>query len=161
MISLTCLNKKILFSSLYFRNERICWLVIHVTVIRSLPFNWHEICTIKYGGICNGKFVRNSPVLTYTPHPTSFVCKCLLWFFYPHCHRTFSTKAILWTMFCSHILYGERSHYKEHPSSFSFLPLIPSSKDVPSNPFDKVALKHPSVSFNCSQHVYHTCIWAS
>ena len=40
------------------------------------------------------------------------------------------------------LLYDERSHYKEHPSCFPFLLLIPSSNHVPSNPFDKVALNH-------------------
>ena len=60
-------NKKVL-SSLYLRNEGICWLVIHVTVIRSLHFNSHTICTIKYGAISNGRFVGNSPVFTYNPY---------------------------------------------------------------------------------------------
>ena len=73
-----------------------------------------------------------------------FACKCLLWFFYPHCPRKCSTKVILWTVFCSCIekdffsgllflysnkecgetenlillLYSERSH-KEHPIRLS------------------------------------------
>ena len=92
---------------------------------------------------------------------TFFVCKCLLWFFYPHCPQKFSTGIILWTMFCSRIerlfsrllflfsdtesceteklillLYDERSH-KKHPSPF--LLLMSLKKDDHSNPFNKVA----------------------
>ena len=36
-------------------------MVIHVTVIRNLPFKSHGVCTIKYGAICNGRFVQTPP----------------------------------------------------------------------------------------------------
>ena len=64
--------KRYCFSPLYLRNEWIWWLVIHVTVIRSLPFDAYGVCTIKYGAICNGRFVQISPALTYIPYHTFF-----------------------------------------------------------------------------------------
>ena len=140
-------------------------MVIHVTVIRNLPFKSHGVCTIKYGAICNGRFVQNPPpIFDLYPLPYFFLLvnaysgfsiliapenvqpksSCGLCFVHVS-RKTFFRDFYFCTVTKSvvkqkiwYFSYTANDHIKNTQSASPLLLLMPLKKDDPSNTFDEV-----------------------